>query len=79
MRQIQNQAASLEYENKDLTEKKHRYESTIQTLSEEKRLQAEELNRIRRELERHREKNNFLGAGWVSMRTILTFSCSCIS
>jgi hypothetical protein len=63
MRQIQNQAASLEYENKDLTEKKHRYESTIQTLSEEKRLQAEELNRIRRELERHREKNNFLGAG----------------
>jgi len=79
MRQLQNQAASLEYENKDLTEKKHRYESTIQTLSEEKRLQTEEVNRIRRELERHREKNNFLGAGWVPMRTISNFSSSRIS
>jgi hypothetical protein len=30
MRQLQNQTASLEYENKDLSEKKHRYEAVIQ-------------------------------------------------
>jgi hypothetical protein len=46
------------------SEKKHRYEATIQTLSEEKRLQNEELARIRKDLEIHREKTNFLGAGW---------------
>ena len=63
MRQLQNQTASLEYENKDLSEKKHRYESVIQTLTEEKRLQAEELARLRKDLEIHREKTNFLGAG----------------
>jgi nitrate reductase assembly molybdenum cofactor insertion protein NarJ len=65
MRQLQNQTASLEYENKDLSEKKHRYEAVIQTLTEEKRLQAEELARIRKDLEIHKEKTNFLGAGSV--------------
>ena len=62
MRLLQNQIATLEYENKNLNEKRHRNECTIQGLREDtKRLQID-LQSTREELQKQqREKEGVVG------------------
>ncbi|CAB4063897.1 SAS-6 [Lepeophtheirus salmonis] len=63
-RSMENRIASLDYENKDLSEKRHRYEATIQRMSEELRLSREKGEAFQRELENKKMENNNLDAGY---------------
>ncbi len=63
MRTLETRVAALDYDNRDLTEKKHKYEAQLQRIKEEKRQQAEDLAKTRAELEQHRQENNNLGQG----------------
>jgi len=63
LRRLQNQVASLEYENKDLMERRHRNEATLLGMSEEvKRAQAEIL-KLNREIDSRRAENELAGEG----------------
>lgn len=55
MRQLENRVAAIEYENKDLSEKKHRNEAAIQRLSEQLSLAQDENSRLKTEVSLSRE------------------------
>jgi spindle assembly abnormal protein 6 len=63
LRTLENRVAALDYDNRDLTEKKHKNEAQVQRLKAEQWTQNEELKRLRAEAEQHRLENNNLGQG----------------
>lgn len=62
-RRLQNQVASLEYENKDLSERRHRNEASLLGLSDEVKRQKEEVARLKSELISKRDETKKVGEG----------------
>eukprot|EP00095_Tigriopus_kingsejongensis_P003000 maker-scaffold784_size97500-snap-gene-0.28 protein:Tk03000 transcript:maker-scaffold784_size97500-snap-gene-0.28-mRNA-1 annotation:"spindle assembly abnormal protein 6-like protein" len=70
-RHMENRIAALEYENKDLTEKRHKHEATIQRLSEQVRGHQEDHQQLRRELETKKFEHNKLDSGFHDRERLL--------
>ena len=63
LRRLQNQVASLEYENKDLIERRHRNEANLLSMSEEvKRCQAE-IQKLNRQISSMKAETDRAGEG----------------
>ena len=63
LRRLQNQVASLEYENKDLMERRHRNEANLLSMSEEvKRCQAE-IQKLNRQISSMKAETDRAGEG----------------
>lgn len=63
VRQLENRAAALDYDNRDLTEKKHKYEASLQMMREENKSIQEQLRRLKVDLDKHQKENSNLGHG----------------
>lgn len=63
LRQLHNQVASLEYENKDLCEKRHRHEATISGLREEASRLTADIRNLKVELEKKSAESDRMGRG----------------
>lgn len=63
LRRLQNQVASLEYENKDLMERRHRNEASLLGMSEEVKRLTAEIEKLNRDIESRRAENDRAGEG----------------
>eukprot|EP00094_Tigriopus_californicus_P004648 TCALIF_04471-PA protein Name:"Similar to sas6 Spindle assembly abnormal protein 6 homolog (Xenopus laevis)" AED:0.13 eAED:0.13 QI:0/0/0/0.5/1/1/4/0/392 len=70
-RHMENRIAALEYENKDLTEKKHKNEALIHRLNEQVRNSLEDNQNLKRELETKKFEHNKLDSGFHDRERIL--------
>jgi len=62
-RRLQNQVASLEYENKDLIERRHRNEASLLTLTDEVKRGQAEIQKLNQEIHSVRAESNRAGEG----------------
>lgn len=63
LRTLENRVAALDYDNRDLAEKKHKNEATIQRLKDEHKNVQEECKRLRGEVDQYRQDKENLGQG----------------
>ena len=63
MKTLENRAAAFDYDNRDLTEKKHKNETLIHKLKDDQKHLSEEIQRLKTELEVQRQEKESLGQG----------------
>ena len=67
LKTLENRVAALDYDNRDLTEKKHKNESFIHQLKDESKHLNEEIKRLKSELDINRQEKENLGHGNVEL------------
>ena len=67
LKTLENRVAALDYDHRDLTEKKHKNESLIHQLKDETKHLNEEIKRLKSELELNRQEKENLGHGNVEL------------